>query len=139
MSVQPFCSSKFCQYLNIGRDTVKDLSLWMDGSTGLRSDRHIIVIWLSTVFHDGGIYFLWLYSNPHQSIYWPLLDYRGEVGLYNKEHACSDTGEDIIHAYMRLIQTKLQQSGDDSYSEGTKDRPFVLAKNKRRKPCCLPC
>ena len=41
---------------------------------------------------------------PPQVVSSPLLDAGGPVGLYDKKHACSDAGGNIIHLYVQLIQ-----------------------------------
>ena len=68
---------------------------------------------------------MWLDSNLHRSVLLHILDSGFPVGLYDKEHAYADAGEDIIHEYVQLLQIHLQQSGGDSYSEENKDRKFV--------------
>ena len=50
-----FDPPNLCQNVNIGRYTVKYLSWWTDGSTGIWSDRHPIVLWLGKVCHFGGV------------------------------------------------------------------------------------
>ena len=60
---------------------------------------------------------MWLDSNLPQAASLPLLDSKCPVGMYNEEHAYDDTGENIIHAYVPLLQIRLKQSDGNSYSE----------------------
>ena len=53
---------------------------------------------------------------PLRYVSWPLLESGCPVGLSDGEHAYADIGDDIIHAYVRLLHTRLQQSDRDSYS-----------------------
>ena len=47
--------------------------------------------------------------------------------MSDEKHAYSDTGYDIIHAYIQLLHTQLHQSVGDSYSEITKERKIGWA------------
>ena len=47
--------------------------------------------------------------------------------MYDEEYAYTDVGDNIIHAYVRLLQIQPQQSHGGSYSEQMKDRTFGLA------------
>ena len=69
---------------------------------------------------------MWL-APPPQAVSLPLLDSGCPVGLYDKEYAYADVGDNIIHAYVQLLQIQLQQLDGDSYSELMKDRSFGWA------------
>ena len=56
---------------------------------------------------------------PPQYVSLPPLDSGCPIGLYNKEHAYADEGDNIIYAYMQLLRIRIQQSDRDSYSELT--------------------
>ena len=60
------------------------------------------------------------------------------VGTSNDKHEYSDKGNNIIHTYMRLLQTRLLQSDGDLYKERTNDRPVLYGQKSISEKHTLP-